>query len=194
MTEPRTEPSGDNALQVPEEFTSRLAEMEGQIERFNQMLAERDDQIAAQQQVIDGQRNEITDLQASRLRERFSRQVNDLAHVGAENGQLVDQLMWLHQADTTEDRSHFAYWSELLSTMENAMAQSVAFQDVGQPGHRQGGTAFSRFSALVAEEAAKRNLVVTEGDANWAKIAMELAEQHGDLYAEHLEQTRHRSR
>lgn len=190
MTEPRNEPSGD--MQIPEEFTSRLAEMEGQIERFNQMLAERDGQIAAQQQVIDGQRSEIGDLQASRLRERFSRQVQDLAHVGAENGQLVDQLMWLHQADTTEDRSHFAYWSEILSTMENAMAQSVAFQDVGQPGHRRGGTAFSRFSALVSEEAAKRNLVVTEGDANWAKIAMELAETHGDLYAEHMEQTRQR--
>lgn len=190
MTEPR-EGAGEG-MQIPEEFTNRLAELEAQADRFNQMLSERDDQIAAQQQVIDGQRGEISDLQATRLRERFSRQVEGLAHVGAENGQLVEQLMWLHNADDSEDRAHFAYWSELLSTMENALGQSVAFQDVGQPGHRTGGTAYSRFAALVAEEAGKRNLVVVEGDANWAKIAMDLAETHGDLYAEHLEQARGR--
>jgi hypothetical protein len=136
MTEPR-EGAGDE-LQIPEAFTARLTEMEGQIEGFTQALAERDDRITTQQSVIDGQRGEITDLQATRLRERFSRQVESLSHVGAENEQLVEQLMWLYSADGTDEREHFAYWTELLSTMEQAMAQSVAFQEVGQPGHQQG--------------------------------------------------------
>lgn len=187
MTEPR-EGAGEE-MQIPEAFTARLEEMEGQIESFTQALAERDGRITTQQQVIDGQRGEITDLQATRLRERFSRQVESLSHVGAENEQLVEQLMWLHSADGTDEREHFAYWTELLSTVEQAMAQSVAFQEVGQPGHQQGGSAYNRFSALVQEEASRRNLVVSEGDANYAQILTEMAEAHPDLYREHMGQT-----
>jgi uncharacterized coiled-coil protein SlyX len=181
---------GAGEMQIPEAFTARLTEMESQIEQFSQTLAERDGQITAQQEVIDGQRGEIGELQSSRLRERFSRQVETLPHVGAENEQLVDQLVWLHAADGSEEREHFAYWTNLLSTVEQAMAQSAAFQDSGQPGHRQGGNAYSRFTALVQEEAGRRNLVVSEGDANYAQILMELAEANPDLYNEHIVQGR----
>lgn len=187
---PEQEEGTGEGMQIPEAFTTRLAEMENQIEQFSQTLVERDGQITAQQEVIDGQRTQLGDLQSSRLRERFTRQVETLSHVGAENEGLVDQLLWLHSADGSEEREHFSYWTNLLSTVEQVMADSAAFQDVGQPGHRQGGSAYTRFAALVQETASERNLVVSEGDANYAQILMEVAEANPDLYNEHIQQGR----
>lgn len=178
-------------MQVPEEFTTRLAEMETQIEQFTTTLAARDGQIAERDQVIEGQRDRLTALEQSRQRERFSRQVDNLAHVGAQNESLVEELMWLHQADGSDEREHFAFWSTLLSTMESAVSDSAAFQETGQAGHKYAGaSAMSRFSSLVQEMAGKQNLVVTEGDANWARLAEEAAEANPDLYTQHINQVR----
>lgn len=177
-------------LQIPEEFTQQMESMRAQMEAFRAEIAERDGRITEQAQTIEAQRARIDGLVETNLRARFSRQAEALPHVGAENEGLTDQLMWLHAADDTEGRNHFDFWSNLLQTYEAAMSQSKAFSEVGQVGHRTGGTARARFSTLVAEEAAKRNLVVREGDQNWATLAMEVASSNAELYKQYLVEQR----
>lgn len=192
MTEPKKGEGGGPAQsdQVPEEYARRMEEMEGQISEFNRMLKERDQQIETQQSVIDKQSERIDDLSQSRLRERFARQVEGFAHIGADSEQLVDELLWLNEADDTKEKVHFAYWGQVLATVEQALSKSASFQEAGQPGHRTGGSAYNRLTALVLEEAGRRNMVVTEGDANFSKLAAEVAAAHPDLYAEHIAQVR----
>lgn len=191
MSEPQNGVVLDTQLQIPEEFTRQLEEQRQQIEEFQSLLRQQQEAMTSQAQTIEAQRGQIVSLNDARLRERFSAQVAGLSHVGAENEQLVSELMWLHERDDTDDRGHFSYWSSLLSTVEQAMADSVAFQEVGRVGHTQvAGAVYSRFQALVAETASQRNLVVSEGDANWARIAQEVASEHPELYNQYIQQVR----
>jgi len=194
-TEVEDMPDGTNdqgapaGVQVPDEFSTRLAE-QAQILAAQQEELDRFRRQAEQQQgIIEQQRNQLAAMASANLRERFSRQVDGLSHLGADRDQLVDNLMWLHEQDSTDGREHFSFFSALLSTTEQAIASSPAFQEVGRAGSSRGtGSAYSRFAALVDEVAAKQNLVVTEGDANWGRLAIGVAEQHPELYDEYMRQ------
>jgi len=182
----------DGQLQIPEEFTNRMAQLESQAETFRAAIEERDARIEAQQGQIEAQEGQIAELNVSRLRERFSRQADGLPHVGAEREGLVDELVWLHGADTSEGQQHFTYWSNVLSTMEKAMADSEAFRSAGSPGHSQtaGVSPLSQFDKLVAAAAEEQGIVAKKGDANYARLAMEVAEANPDLYTRHVNQVR----
>lgn len=186
----------DGGMQIPEEFRTQLSDMQAQIDQFSADLADRDQTIQAQAETMTAQEGRITELTSSRQRERFSRQVESFSHLGAENEGLVDELMWLHDADQSEKREHFAYWSNLLATMEGALADSAAFQDIGTPAGRTSGngTAASKFNALIEQRAQDEDLVVSEGDENWVRIAEEIVAANPELYNQYLDQVRHRGR
>ena len=190
MPEGQTNGNGDTlGGQPPEDFSARIAEQQAQLAEQQAQLEQFRRQAEEQRGVIEAQRGQIEELATSRLRERFNRQVESLGHIGADRDQLVDNLLWLHEQDSTEGRAHFSFFSALLSTVEQALAESPAFQEVGRAGTSRGtGSAFSRFAALVDEVAAQQNLVVTEGDANWGRLAIGVAEEHPELYEEYMRQ------
>jgi hypothetical protein len=174
---------------APEEFSARMALLEQQAETFAAALREREAQIAQQAETIHAQSAQITDLNAARMRETFSHQVAGLPHVGAEKGTLVEELMWLHQADSGE-RNHFSFWTNLLATVEKGLAESAAFKEIGRSGAANGGSAYGKFSAKVGEHLRQQGLVAAPGDKKWAQAAIEVAETEPALYQEYLAQQR----
>lgn len=189
MSQEGQEPTA-GTLQIPEEFANRLAQVEAEAETFRQGIQERDDRIAAQEQTITTQQGQIGELHTSRLQERFSRTVESLPHVGAENGTLVTELLWLYEADDSEGQEHFTYWNTLLETVERGLSDSAAFTSAGAPGHSQGGSAIQRFKQLIQAEAEARGVTVKENDPEYARIAMEVAQAQPELYTQYMTQVR----
>lgn len=175
-------------FQVPEEFASRMADLEERMarqqEEFTRQIQERDNTISTQTETIQAQSGRIGELESSNLRQRFSRQVDSLPHVGANNESLVEELMWLYQADSG-DREHYGFWSTLLGSFEQSMASSDSFREVGQGGGSTpaGAEAMAIFDAKVRELAKARGITAAKGTAEYARLLMEVAAAEPQLYA-----------
>jgi hypothetical protein len=172
----------ENQMQIPEEFAeqmrsmeARLAELQARDEQYTAQLAERDTTIASQGQEIDR-------LALARVSDRFNRQAEDYRAIGADNGDLAEHLTWLFLVDETEDRAHFTFFDELLSTLDQTLAESDAFSQTGHEEEGRPSSALAQAEAAVAKRAKELGVEAPIGSEQYNEVLSQVLAEDPQLY------------
>lgn len=144
-----TQPN-EEGQEPKEDFAARFealeASMKQQKEEYTRLLTEKDKLIAQQGE-------QLSTLAQERLAERFSREADAFTAIGAEHDALAANLMWLFQADTEEGQPHYAFFAELLKTVNAGLEQSAAFSEQGHNKPVASSDPWRRIEAAIQEKA-----------------------------------------
>lgn len=162
------------------EMETRLTEAESQAEQYRTGLEERDGTIASQGA-------EIVSLRQDRLLERFTNEAAGYAAIGAETAVLANHMLWMYQADATDEREHYTFFSELLTTVDQGLANSEAFKEAGTSQAPAGSSVVTRVEAKIYSLAQKRGVTVTPGTEQWDAMLTEVFKTEPHLFDEYRE-------
>lgn len=160
-------PDNEQIVSV-EEFNTVREQAEAMSRRIDELtnaVAERDGQIH--------------EMRTQNVIDRFSREAEQFAAIGVEVNEYAAHFAWLQGADP--EGTHLEWFRTVITTADQALAQSDAFRERGRQEDSPSADPFSRIVQLMETEAENRGVTLRAGTKEYAEIMADVMRANPDL-------------